>query len=135
MSTLPFDWEVVSHSKVLSVIGRDERRMNDGSLRWDEIAFVIGKMAIHLAVNEDTDEVIVSYAISPQGDDWLEIASLDFVVGMPLGYCWLNTNSLGYSDGFTLAFGDMVPEVLEPKLTFLGEASSLCCYKMAPVTG
>ncbi len=133
MSNLRFDWEVVNGVEVRAVIGRNALRMNDGSLCWDEVAFVAGDKAVLLTVNFDTDEIIVDYSPCPQGEDWAPITPLQIVVGMPLGWCWEMSNYLGYSDGFALAFGGVLPGALEPKMTFIAAGSALSCLMMAAV--
>ena len=133
MAAVNFDWELVSGSRVLAVMGRNERRMSGASLAWDEVAIVLGENAVVLSVNYDTDEVVVDLSAVPASDDWQEVSSLQRLVAKPLGWCWVVTNYRGYSDGFILALGDVLPEALEPKLMFLGEGSALTCFQMTPV--
>ncbi len=68
----------------------------------------------------------------PSGEGWEPISSFSFAQGQPLGWCWVGINSQGYKDSFTLAFGDVVPLALQPRCTFVAEASSLICYDLAP---
>lgn len=133
MRALNFDWELVSGAEVLGVIGTHERKRNDGSLTWGQVAIILSKGAIVLSVNADTDEVIVDLQAVPEGAEWLDIRSVVDVVGLPLGWCWVLTNYLGYSDGFALAFGQTTPDALQPKVNFVVESSVLTCFQMAPV--
>ncbi len=132
MSGLQFDWEAVAHKTVLAVIGRNERRMSDGSLAWEALALAFGDDAVVLTVTADTDEVVVSHEAAPRGEDWVVIPALADAVGKPLGWCWVAANYLGYRDSFTLALGDVVPDALQPKLTFLAAACSLSCFDLTP---
>ena len=105
MSDLGFDWEAVVQRPVTAVVGRNERRMNDGSLAWDAIAFAVGNGATVLTVTDDTDEIVVAHEVAPDDDGWVTVAALGDTVGKPLGWCWLGTNYRGYRDSFTLALG------------------------------
>lgn len=129
---LRFDWDDVAHSRVLDIIGLNARTMNDGSLSWDAVAIRIDTKAVMLAVEPDTDQIIVSLEPIPGGDGWEPIPSLGFANGQLLGWCWIGINSQGYKDSFTLAFGDFVPHALEPRCTFLAEGSSLSCFDLTP---
>lgn len=132
MSGLQFDWEAVAHKAVLQVMGRNERRMSDGSLSWDALALTVGDDAVVLTVTADTDEIVVCHEPVPRGEDWLVVSALADAVGKRLGWCWVATNYLGYRDSFTLALGDVAPDALEPRLTFLAEACSLSCFDLTP---
>lgn len=132
MSDLQFDWEAVVHKSVVAVIGRNQRRMSDGSLAWDALALALGDDAVLLTVTADTDEIIVSHEPAPDGGGWTVVSDLADAVGKPLGWCWVGTNYRGYRDSFTLAFGDVLPDALQPRLTFLAEASSLSCFDLTP---
>lgn len=133
MASLNFDWELVDGSTVVAAIGRNERRMDDEAFAWDEIAIVLAENAIILSVNDDTDEVIVNLSAVPTGKDWLDVAPLNRFVSEQLGWCWEVTNYRGYSDGFMVAFGDVLPNALHPKLTFFGEGSAITCLQMTIV--
>ncbi len=133
MSTLSFDWETVSGTDVIAVVGIRERRLNDGALTWDQVALILGKQAILLSVNVDTDEVLVTLSHPPRGEGWCDIGVFAPLIGAPLGWCWVGTNYRGYSDSFTLAFGAALPDALEPKLTFMSEGSALVCFQMMSV--
>lgn len=132
MSALSFDWEDVSHEQVLAVAGRSERRMNDGSLAWDALAFKFGASAVVLTVTADTDEIVVAHEAAPEGEDWKPVTALADAIGTPLGWCWVGTNHRGYRDSFTLALGDVVPNALQPRFTFLAEGSALTCFDLKP---
>ena len=93
MSVLQFDWETVAHKKVQSVVGRNERRMSDGSFAWDALAFVVDDGAVVLTVTADTDEIVVGHELAPQG--WDETAGLREAIGKPLGWCWVGVNYRG----------------------------------------
>ena len=130
MSDLKFDWETVADKPVLTVTGRNQRRMDDGSLAWDALAFRVGVDAVVMTVTADSDEIIVSHEPAPDGEGWDAIPTLADAVGKPLGWCWIGTNYRGYRDSFTLAFGNVVPDALQPRLTFLAEACSLSCFDL-----
>src|SRR5690348_11533929 len=132
MSILKFDWEAVTEQPIAYIVGRGERQMSDGSLAWDALAFVLGDSAVVLTVNTDTDEIVVAHESTPRSESWIAVAALSDAVGKPLGWCWVGTNYRGSRDSFTLAFGDEVPDALQPRLTFLGEGSSLSCFEMTP---
>ena|SRR5690349_378374 len=88
--------------------------------------------AVVLTVNVDTDEIAVVDEPTPDGEAWVTVAALEDAIGKPLGWCWVGTNYRGYNDTFTIAFGDEVPDALQPRWTFLGEGSSLSCFEMVP---
>jgi Family of unknown function (DUF6334) len=132
MPDLQFDWEAVAHRPVLAVLGRNQRRMSDGSLAWDALALALGDDAVVLTITADTDEIIVSHQTTPGGEEWVAVSALADAMGKPLGWCWFGTNYRGYRDSFTLALGDVVPDALRPRLTFLAEASSLSCFDLMP---
>lgn len=134
MSGMDFDWEAVTHKSVASVMGRNQRRMSDGTLAWDAIAFVIGHDAVLLTVTADTDEILVAHAPAPEDEGWAAVTALEGSMGKALGWCWIGTNYRGYRDSFTLAFGDAVPRALQPRLTFVAEACSLCCFDVMPTS-
>lgn len=135
MSDLKFDWETVGDKAVLAVTGRNQRRMDDGSLAWDALALRVGDDAVVLTVTANSDEIVVSHEPAPDGEGWDAISALADAVGKPLGWCWVGTNYRGYRDSFTLAFGNVVPDALQPRLTFLAEASSLSCFDLTPRKG
>lgn len=132
MSDLSFDWEAVAHKSVSAIIGRNERRMSDGTLRWDALALTFGDDAVVLNVTADTDEIVVSHEPTPDAKGWVGVSALTNMLGKPLGWCWMGTNYLGYCDSFTLAFGDVVADALQPRLTFLAEGCSLSCFDVRP---
>ena len=132
MANLGFDWETVVHKPVTAVIGRNERRMNDGSLAWGALAFAVGDGAVVLTVNDDTDEIVVAHEVAPDDHGWGAVAALGDTVGKLLRWCWVGANYRGYRDSFTLALGDVVPLALQPRLTFLAEGSSLLCFDLTP---
>jgi hypothetical protein len=134
MSGLQFDWEAVAHKPVLAVLGVNERRMSGGALAWDALALALGETAVVLRVINDTDEFVVSHEPAPDGESWVGTLAFEDAIGKPLGWCWVGTNYLGYRDSFTLALGDVVPDALQPRLTFLAEASSLSCFDLKPVS-
>lgn len=133
MSDLGFDWEAVTDKPITAVAGRNERRMSDGSLAWDALALTVGDRAVVLTVDADLDELRVTHEAPPKGDGWETVTALERIVGKPLGWCWLGENYRGYRDSFTLAFGDVVADALEPRLTFLSEGSLLRCFNLIPV--
>lgn len=129
---LRFDWEDIAHSTVIDVLGKNARRMSDGSANWEAVAICTDDKSILLSVEPDTDQIEVVLSEKPSGTGWARIASFSFAIGLPLGWCWVGRNYRGYKDTFTLAFGDVVPSVLQPRCTFVAEASSLVCYDLAP---
>ena len=135
MSDLKFDWEAVAHKPVSAVMGRNQRRMSNGSLTWDALSFAIGDDAVVLTVTADTDEIVVSHEPAPDGEGWVVVSALADVLGKPIGWSWVGTNYLGYRDSFTLALGDVLPDALQPRLTFLAEGCSLSCFDLTPRNG
>lgn len=129
-SALRFDWNDVDDAAVTAVLGLNGSTLDNGSACWDAVAICIGETAIMLTVEPDTDQIIVSREALPSDDEWKRIPSFDFAVTKPLGWCWLGINSQGYKDSFTIAFGDVVPDALRPRCTFLAEASSLICFDL-----
>ena len=129
---LQFDWETVTHRPISAIAGQNERAMSDGSPSWGALAFSVGDRAVVLTVNADTDEIIAAHEPMPEGDGWHPVAALDHVVGQSFGWSWVGTNYRGYADSFTLALGDVVPDALQPRLMFLGEASRLSCFEVTP---
>ena len=129
---LQFEWDSVTHLAISAIAGQNERETNDGSLSWDALAFGLGDRAVVLTINADTDEIMVSHETMPEGDEWHPVAALAHIVGQSLGWSWIGTNYRGYTDSFTLGLGDVVPDALQPRLMFLGEASSLSCFEVTP---
>jgi hypothetical protein len=119
---------------VSAVFGRGERRMDDGSVAWDAVAFGVGTASVVLTVTPDTDEIVVAHEPAPEGEDWKPVTALADAVGKPLGWCWVGTNYRGYRDSFTLALGAVAPDALQPRLTFLAEGGALTCFDLAPRT-
>lgn len=132
MSMLRFDWESVLDEVVAAILARGERPMSDASLRWDALALVIGSGAIVLSVTADTDEIVATHQAAPPGRGWDRVAGLADMLGRPLGWCWVGENYRGYRDSFTLALGDVVPDALQPRLTFVAEGGGLCCFDVTP---
>lgn len=132
MSDLGFDWEAVVHRPVTAVVGRNEREMSNGSLAWDALALAVGNEAVVLTVTDDTDEIVVANEPAPNDEGWNVVTALGDAVGKPLGWCWVGMNYRGYRDSFTLAFGDGVPDALQPRFMFLAEGSSLSCFDVKP---
>jgi hypothetical protein len=62
MSVRPFDWEPVSEQPVAAVIGRNERRMTDGLLAWDALAFAF--VGLMLPLLNSFEEVVRRAPIS-----------------------------------------------------------------------
>lgn len=129
---LRFDWDDVRDDRVTGILGQSARRMDDGSASWDAVAICIGRRAILLSVEADTDQIEISLVEDPPGHGWKPIPSFLFAHGQRLGWCWVGTNSQGYKDSFTLAFGEVVPLALEPRCTFVAAASTLLCYDLTP---
>jgi len=131
-SSFRFDWDEVAHEQVNDVLGLNATTMDDGSARWDAVAICIGTTVVVVTVEPDTDQVIVARATPPSGGGWERIPSFDFAVTKPLGWAWIGINSQGYKDSFTIAFGDVVPDALTPRCTFLAAASALGCFDLTP---
>lgn len=127
---LRFDWEEISHNRVTEFLGLNGRSMNDGSASWQAVAICTNGNTILLEVEPDSDEVIVSLGAKPCGKGWERIPSFDFAIGEPLGWCWVGRNYRGYKDSFIIAFGDVVPNALDPRCMFIAAASSLSCLDL-----
>jgi hypothetical protein len=127
---LRFDWEDVMHHSVGEIVGLNARTMDDGSASWDAIAIRLANEVVLLSVDADTDQIIVTQANKPDSCGWVPISSLAFAIGKPLGWCWIGTNYRGYKDSFSIAFGDVVPDALEPRCMFLAEASAVSCFDL-----
>jgi hypothetical protein len=122
---LRFDWELVHGRPISAVVGR----RTDAGL-WEAMALVAGSRAVLLTVNDDTDEVVVSLEDARETAGWKEFDALSYLVGRPFGWCWCGTNWRGYRDAFIVAFGDVVPDALDPRVMFLGEGSALTCLEL-----
>ena len=133
---LQFDWDEVHGSSVLAIVGEAHPGIVDDGLTWRAVALVLGAKAVILTVNDDTCEIIVSLADAEEvrSEAWHPIAGLQFLVGEDLAWCWIGRNYRGYLDGFTLAFGAVVPEALEPRVMFVGEGIGLSCLLLQPLT-
>lgn len=129
---LRVDWDRVDGSIVTDVRGENPLTLTDGSGSWDAVAICIGDRVLSITVEPDTDQIIVELGNLPRDAEWTAIPSLAFAIGKPLGWCWVGINCQGYKDSFTLAFGDIVPDALQPRCTFLAEASSLSCFDLVP---
>lgn len=127
-----FDWDDIAGRTVTEILGLDGCVMNDGTARWDSVAFCTGPTALVLNVEPNTDQIILSHEPSPQGHGWEPIPSLGFAKGRALGWCWIGINSQGYKDSVTIAFGKGVPDVVVPRCTFITAASSLSCFDLVP---
>lgn len=130
--SLRFDWDEVGHQKITDVLGLNAVVMDDGSVRWAAVAICLGSSAVLLTVEPDTDQVVVERDTSPSGGGWEAIPSFEFAINRPLGWSWIGINSQGYKDSFTIALGDIVPDALQPRCTFLAEASYLSCFDLIP---
>lgn len=129
---LRFDWDDVADSSVTEILGLNSMMRNDGSASWDAIAICTDNKSVLVTVEPDTDQVIVEVEDKPFGNGWKPISSLNYSTGRPLGWSWVGINSQGYKDSFTVAFGGEAGDALEPRCMFLAEASSLCCFDLAP---
>lgn len=129
---LEFDWDDVADRRVVEVLGKQARAMSDGSASWEAVAIRIEGRSICLSVDQNTDQIEATLSETHPEGSWESIPSFSFAVGQPLGWCWVGINSQGYKDSFTLAFGAGVPSALQPRCTFVAEASSLTCFDLAP---
>ncbi|MCW3846870.1 DUF6334 family protein [Sphingomonas sp. LB-2] len=127
MTGIGFDWDMVDGETVTAILGVGERRMNDGTLSWEALAFAVGEAAVVLTVNRDTDEVEVAHGDAPDGAEWAPVVPLAEFLGKPLGWSWVGTNNRGYQDVFMMAFGSVVPHALDPRLMFIAAGSELSC--------
>ena len=127
-----FDWDEVAHGTITEVLGLNADIMDDGAARWEAVAICLGSTAVMVTVEPDTDQIIVTREVPPAGDGWALIPSFELAVSKPLGWSWIGINSQGYKDSFTIALGDVVPDALQPRCTFLAEASSLICFDLVP---
>jgi hypothetical protein len=127
---LRFDWDDVHGEHVTNFLGQHSRTLGDRSACWDAVAICIGGRAIRLSVEVNTDQIEASLENEPSGEGWDAIPSFSFANSQPLGWCWVGINSQGYKDSFTLAFGDVAPSALEPRCTFVAQASSLICFDL-----
>ena len=126
-SMLQFDWSLVEDRTIAAIYG--EHHAGHG---WWSIAICVGDRAVILRVDEDTDQIIVTYEFQPQpGEVWKPIAYFDDWIGKRLSWCWVSRNSQGYLDMFTISLSD-----IDPAFAFVAAASSLTCRKLAwfPVT-
>lgn len=129
---LQFDWDDVAHRRVDDVLGKQARTMSDGSASWKAVAIRIEGRSICLSVDPETDQIEATLSETHPEGSWEPIPSFLFAVGQPLGWCWVGINTQGYKDSLTLAFGDVVPSALQPRCTFVAEASSLTCFDLTP---
>jgi hypothetical protein len=127
-----FDWDDVAHQRITDVLGLNADSMDDGSARWEAVAICVGSTAVVVTVEPDTDQIIVALEAVPYGDGWKPIPSFEFAISKPLGWSWIGINSQGYKDSFTIALGDVVPDALDPRCTFIAAASSLSCFDLVP---
>jgi hypothetical protein len=127
---LQFDWEEAMGVPIGGVLCREQQAWDDNSLNWQAIAFVLGERAVILTVNDDTDEVVVSLKAASETMDWDDVSSLSYAVARTFGWCWVGSNYKGYDDTFTVAFGNVVPDALDPRWMFLAEASRLTCFEL-----
>ena len=127
-----FDWEDVEGRPLGLVLGRAEVIRSDGQPCWEALALVLDDgRAILLGVNDDTDEIFVDLASTrPEGENWSPAETFAEMLGQPLGWCWEGRNYRGYLDSFLLAFGDVVPAVVEPRLLFIAAASTISCERI-----
>ncbi|MBC6981362.1 DUF6334 family protein [Caulobacter sp. 17J80-11] len=113
------------------VVRRIAARIDLPSPGRGEIVVMGDTLGLHLTVNPDTDELIVTLCegAAPGGDDWVEVEELADCIGREIGWSWSAINSQGYWDLFALAFDGIVPNV-----AFLGMASTIDVLRMAPLS-
>ena len=128
---LRFDWEKVEYQTIDEVLGLNGNALKDGAASWDSVALCTQLGAVILTVDPDTDQIIVSLENCPTGNNWSPISNFEFAKSKPLGWCWVGMNYRGYRDSFTLAFGDGMPDALQPRCTFVAAASSLSCFDLS----
>ena len=128
---LRFDWYDILDQPIEAVLGLNSLALSNGSASWDAVALCTQLGAVMLTI-EPPDQVVVSLEKIPSGDGWRPIPSFDFAISRSCGWCWVGINPQGYKDSFTLAFGDVIPDALHPRCTFVAEGSSLICYDLLP---
>ena len=114
---LQFDWEQVDGKTVTAALGQFSEFGG-----CEAAALVVGSRAIKLTIAIETDELIIRLVRAPTGGSWRPIEALAFGVGKTLGWCWEFRNYRGYWDGFAVAFGDVVPDALEPRVLIIAES-------------
>ncbi|WP_395398279.1 DUF6334 family protein [Novosphingobium sp. BL-8A] len=92
----------------------------------------VGTTTVVVAVEPDKDQIIVALAAQPGGDGWERIPTFDITVNKRLRWTWIAINYHRYKDSITVAFGDVVPDVLTPRCPFLPETFSLACFHLTP---
>ncbi|MCI5047949.1 MAG: DUF6334 family protein [Aquisalinus sp.] len=131
---LQFDWEEVNGLTVTEILADHPRKMLNGKFSAEALYFVSSTGIIEIVVNWDTDELIIRLLKTLGNKRFLTDINSQFnLVGKRLAWSWQAKNYLGYSDMFLLAFGDVVPEALQPQLAFIGEASSIAVLSMSPL--
>lgn len=130
--SLRFDWDKVERRTISDVLGLDADILSNGAARLEAVAICLDDAAVVVMVEPDTDQVIVTCEPPPVGDGWARILTFDSAISKPLGWSWVGRNSQGYKDSFTIAFGDDILDALQPRCTFLAEASSLICFDLVP---
>jgi hypothetical protein len=95
---------------------------------WWAMVVMGNTLGLHITVNQDTDELIVTLTdnAEPGGSDWIDVANLADCVGCKIGWWWSSINSQGYWDMFTLGFSDRVV----PSIAFYGIASEIQVMRM-----
>jgi hypothetical protein len=131
-TALRFDWNDVAHQCITRVLGKHPCILSDGSASWDAVAICIDDKFVIISTEPDTDQIEITLSKELWGDGWEVIPSFSFAVAQPLGWCWVGMNSQGYKDSFTLAFGGIVGAALEPRCTFIVEASTISCFDLVP---
>ncbi|QNN65257.1 hypothetical protein H9L12_00990 [Sphingomonas rhizophila] len=118
---LRFDYELVHGQPVRSVVGEPA----EGCGYW-RIGIVTDNGTILISVDEDTDQVWVSLTAKElTTEDWKPVPFLQDWLGLELGWSWVGINSQGYKDTFILSCAGV-----DPQWAFVGEGSSLTCYRM-----
>lgn len=129
---MQFDWDDVAHRRVVNVLGKEGQTLSDGAANWEAVAICVEGRSVCLSVDSDTDQIEATLSKTPPEGSWEPIPSFSFAVGQRLGWCWEGIKSQGYKDSLTLAFGDVPSSALQPRCTFVAEATSLTCFDLAP---
>jgi len=131
---LKFDYEKIVGKNITSVHGENVRAMNDGSFNCDRIIIGIADAAVEIAVNIDTDELIIElYDPYESCAALTDIGNQLNLMGRKLGWAWTAKNYRGYYDAFMLALGEIVPEAQDPAYAFVGAGSSISVFAMTQI--
>ena len=112
-NALGFDYEPIQGQTLKGVFGRAPLTLDDGSVAFDEIEFKLENCSIFINVKPDTDEVFCSQESSQEstGNSWLKVDALGRYVGCEIGWLWLATNWMGYTDMLCFSLSGINPSI------------------------